>query len=285
MSIFDPFGFLSAYVVYLKILLQEVWRTTEGWTDEVNDEVFKKWTIWFKLLPNIENVKIPRWYSTQPGSTVQLHIFVDASELAYAAVAYFRVSSANEVQVSLVSAKVKVAPKQPLSIPRMELMAAVLGIRLANSICSIPNIQIESHFFWSDSYTVLCWLNADPRNYKQFVMHRIGEVLDSSKPSEWRYITKDNVTDDATKWKTNFVFDMESRWFKGPPFLKIDESDWPARKSKISNVSEELRSHLVMVHQEVIDSNLIDFHRFSSWKKLLQTVVKLYTFIHKLKMK
>lgn len=286
MSIFDPFGFLSSYVVYLKILLQEVWRTTKGWTDEVNDDVFDKWKKWIIILPNIENVKIPRWFSITSGSSVQLHIFVDASELAYASVAYFRIESPDGVKVSLVSAKVKVAPKQPLSIPRMELMAAVLGVRLANTICDISNIQIESRYFWSDSNTVLCWLNADPRNYKQFVMHRIGEVIEHSKPSEWRYIpTKENVADDATKWKSNFEFNMNNRWFKGPAFLKNNQSDWPKNKLNTSEEAKELKAHITMVHREVIDTNLIDFCRFSTWKRLLQTVITIYKFIHNLKMK
>ncbi|XP_075157543.1 uncharacterized protein LOC142230803 [Haematobia irritans] len=212
MSIFDPLGFLSAYVVFLKILLQEVWRTTDGWTDEVNDVVYNKWRRWLESLPDIENVKIPRWHSITPQSSVQLHVFVDASEQAYAAVAYYRVITQNKVTVSLVSAKVKVAPKQPLSIPRLELMAAVLGVRLANSICDVPNMKLEMRCFWSDSLTVLSWLNADPKKYKQFVMHRIGEVLENSKPFEWRYIpTKNNVADDATKWSNNYKFDMKHR--------------------------------------------------------------------------
>ena len=59
------------------------------------------------------------------------------------------------VRCSLVSAKAKVAPKQRLSIPRMELMAAVLGVCLANTVCSMHKITISKRVFWSDSNTVL----------------------------------------------------------------------------------------------------------------------------------
>ncbi|XP_075158172.1 uncharacterized protein LOC142231449 [Haematobia irritans] len=265
MTIEKVLGFLSAYVVFLKILLQEVWRTTDG---------------------DIENVKIPRWHSITPQSSVQLHVFVDASEQAYAAVAYYRVITQNKVTVSLVSAKVKVAPKQPLSIPRLELMAAVLGVRLAISICDVPNMKLEMRCFWSDSLTVLSWLNADPKKYKQFVMHRIGEVLENSKPFEWRYIpTKNNVADDATKWSNNYKFDMKHRWFRGPPFLYMDELSWPTKLHKFKNTSEELRPHVNLMHINVADNKIIEFERFSTWKRLTLTVVYVPKFIHKLKMK
>ena len=75
MSIFDPLGFLSPYVIHLKMLLQNIWKATEGWNTLVNDVHFEKWLFWLKLLPGIEQVKIPRWYIMQKGCSVQLHIF------------------------------------------------------------------------------------------------------------------------------------------------------------------------------------------------------------------
>ena len=133
MSIFDPLGFLSPYVIHLKMLLQNIWKATEGWNTLVNDVHFEKWLFWLKLLPGIEQVKIPRWYIMQKGCSVQLHIFVDAREYAYVAVGSFRINCNGDVKCSLIMFKAKVAPKQPLSTPRME-MAAVLGTRLAKII-------------------------------------------------------------------------------------------------------------------------------------------------------
>ena len=93
------------------------------------------------------------------------------------------------------------------------------------------------------------WLRADPGNYKQFVMFRVGEVLESIKISEWRYIpTKDNVADDTTKWKTNFEFNMESRWFRGPNFLLEIDNEWPENISNVAKPSIESRKHILMAH-------------------------------------
>ena len=83
-------------------------------------------------------VKIPRCYfpGYDPDSyrSLQLHVFVDASEQAFAACAYFRIMGREGLRCCLVASKTKVAPLKPLSIPRLELMAAVIGVRLRKTI-------------------------------------------------------------------------------------------------------------------------------------------------------
>ena len=59
-----------------------------------------------------------------------------------------------KVSLSFVTSKTKVAPLQTLSIPHLELMAAVLGKKLALSIAEILNIDREFIIFWTDSTSV-----------------------------------------------------------------------------------------------------------------------------------
>ena len=88
-------------------------------------------------------------------------------------------------------------------------------------------------------------------------MIRFGEVLESSKLTEWRHIsTKDNVADDATKWKTKFKFNMNDRWFTGPQFLLKNEQNWPQKLLQFSSlISEEIRPHLLMVHSNASNAS------------------------------
>ncbi|XP_068149503.1 uncharacterized protein [Drosophila tropicalis] len=111
--------------------------------------------------------------------TIELKILllVDASELAYTAVCYLRIRQVERTYLSFVASKAKVAPLSPLSIPRMELQAAVIGAKLSNRIQRNPSLSINSSCYWSDSKTVLKWLRMDPRKFQQFVMHRVGEIL------------------------------------------------------------------------------------------------------------
>ena len=74
----------------------------------------------------MHNIKIPRFISY---GSLSLHIFVDASHTAYAAAAFARVESVNNVNVTLLSARSRIAPKKATT-PRLKLMSATIGVRL-----------------------------------------------------------------------------------------------------------------------------------------------------------
>lgn len=88
-------------------------------------------------MPMIEEGRIPRHYSSKLSAnnkiSIELHTFVDASINAYCAVSYFRIQDEDGVECVLVGAKTKVAPQKPISTPRLELLATVLGSRLTAS--------------------------------------------------------------------------------------------------------------------------------------------------------
>lgn len=131
---------------------------------------------------------------------MQLHVFVDASDTAYAAVAYFRASCDSSAQCALASARTRVGPIKPISIPRMELEAAVLGTRLARAIVKEHSVDIVQQYFWTDSRVVLCWIKSD----QSFVAVRVGEILEKTDEKEWRWISsRENVADEATKLKSS----------------------------------------------------------------------------------
>lgn len=114
MMIFDPMGLIAHYLVFIKTLMQDVWRSGIQWDEQLKDLEYQKWLQWIDMLPLIENLHVPRCYlSAAPKELVrstQIHMFVDASEKAYAAVAYLRIESLSSVSTILVGAKTKVAP-------------------------------------------------------------------------------------------------------------------------------------------------------------------------------
>ncbi|XP_062534004.1 uncharacterized protein LOC134203041 [Armigeres subalbatus] len=226
-------------------------------------------------------MQIPRCYfkaaSAELDGTLQAHLFVDASEAAYSAVVYFRIVDAEgNPQCFLVTDKTKVAPIKYASIPRLELMAAVLGARLLSFVGENHTVPIHQRYCWSDSKTVLAWLCSDHRRYSQFVACRVGEVLSLSKENEWRWVpSRHNIADEATKWGKGPCFDEESRWIQGPEFLGLPEEHWPKPKTPINLTDEELRP-CQMYHE--ISSPLINFERFSNWNRLLRAVAYVYHF-------
>lgn len=92
MAVYDPLGLIAHYLMYLKVLLQEIWRAKTGWDDSIEERHLEKWLTWLRILPELESVKIPRCYFRHEAgidkATVELHTFVDASESGFAAVSY-----------------------------------------------------------------------------------------------------------------------------------------------------------------------------------------------------
>jgi len=199
MSIYDPLGFLALFTIRARIILQETWRTGIGWDDEIPPELQDKWQRWNSDLKNIDHFRLPRCYSSSFSTAdhTQLHIFVDASQQAFGTVAYLRIQKGDHITVSLIGGKAKVAPTKHLTIPRLELQAAVLGSRWESFIKTGHDVKIHQTIYWSDSTTVLSWIRTDGNKFKQFVANRIGEIQEESQISEWRWIsTKDNVADE-----------------------------------------------------------------------------------------
>ena len=272
MKIFDPLGILGFYIVYAKMILQDIWRSKVGWDDPIKSDEHDKWKAWLKCLPSISQVRLPRCYPLANCSqNLQLHVFVDASATAYAAVAYLRAEYGGKIQCSLLASKTRVSPLKPISIPRLELMAAILGLRLSKFVSEELSLKISSRTFWSDSKNVLFWINSDARKYQHFVAYRIGEILEESKISEWRWVpTRENVADEGTKWLKTPNFESNSRWFCGPQFLYEDETLWPKTDLYKNDSGIEILHHVEMKRKLEFSFKevCVDVQSFSQWEKL-----------------
>ncbi|XP_062714812.1 uncharacterized protein LOC109426713 [Aedes albopictus] len=273
MSLFDPCGFIAHYIVHGKILMQHIWRSGTDWDDGISLEVQGMWRNWILLLERLAEVKVPRCLfgetSSKEPATIQLHVFVDASELAYACCAYLRIVQAGVIRCCLVAAKTKVAPLKPLSIPRLELQACVIGCRLMETVCVTLDLTIEGRYLWTDSATALAWIKSDSRRYHPYVAFRVGEILNSSSVDEWFHVpSKQNVADDATKWGSGPNFSPNNRWFAGESFLYEPMTKWPKQTGLQWKTNEELRAAFHL-HQELPEST-IDVSKFSNWSRLLR---------------
>lgn len=272
MSIFDPFGFLANHVVASKVILQELWRHKVDWGSQIPDIIYDRWFKWYKELEKIKQIVVPRCYGLffcDPSAIVDLHIFVDASEVAFSAVAYWRISTTSMVDIAFVIGKTRCAPIKPLSIPRLELQAAVLGVRLCKMIKASHDIEPRDVTFWSDSKTVIKWIQSDSRIYKQFVSHRISEILENSEVNQWRWVpSSQNPADEATRIKSTLT---KSCWLNGPNFLKSNLEDWPKMPDDVSHhdCEGEMRSKFICT---LHDFTFIPFDKYSSYYKLLRVM-------------
>lgn len=228
-----------------------------------------QWNSWTKRLDHLKTEEIPRCYSKTLNKVVrrELHTFVDASDRAFAAVVYLRTITENTIDVAIVAAKARVAPTKVMSIPRLELQAAVLGTRLTDTVMKEIRLHTATTTYWSDSKTVIAWINSEHRKYKQFVALRVSEILDSTTTSQWRWVdTKNNPADEATKRVTK-----DSIWVNGPPFLLMTEEHWP-KPRQMEPTDEEAKIVCTIQTMEVPILDFIKENNFSSWIRLKRAV-------------
>ena len=278
-SIFDPIGFAAPYVIRGKMLLQEIWISGCDWDEPLETELQSKIRCWLNEMPLLDNLRLPRCLQfTQDVDFSTIQTFVDAPTEAYGAVLYIRhVLKNEEVITRFVTAKARVAPLKAISIPRLELTAAVLGLRLTEDVSKTLNIQMSDVTFWSDSMNVLWWVRNHSRNFKPFISNRIGEIQTNSKPEQWRYVpTELNPADYVTRGLTADELLNKDTWLNGPDFLQSSEDQWPENKVEKIQASEngerkiKNNRHVSLVASEgqnsthVSDSvNRLDVKRYS----------------------
>ncbi|XP_049542604.1 uncharacterized protein LOC125955513 [Anopheles darlingi] len=282
MTIYDPLGLIGNYLMGLKMILQDAWRSGRQWDDALDEELNDKWRSWVATLPALQEVSVPRCYRkiTPASASAQLHIFCDAGEGGMVAVAYFRFSTGHIIECALIGSKSKVTPLKPTSIPRLELQAAIIGTRYARHILGSQRINVSRRIFWTDSRNVICWLTSDHRRYTPFVAFRVGEILETTDAGEWRWLpTKLNVADEGTKWRDSVNLLPSSRWFRGPEFLWEKEEEWPATLTDLKEPQEEVRKTIAH-HSVKKEEPPIEFTRFSKWKRLLRATAYVSRFIN-----
>ena len=147
-------------------------------------------------------------------------MYTDASAEAYGAVVYSRCEyESGNVAVRLIASKSRVAPLKATSIPRLELMGAVLGQRLGLAISKVYEIDAYSVEYWTDSMNVLWWIHRPSRTFKPFVANRIGEIHSDSDPVQWRHVpTKENPADLLTRGLTVEELASKELWWEGAKF-------------------------------------------------------------------
>ena len=183
-GIFDPIGAGAAVLVKPKIALQELWQLGLGWDDEVPVEVKRKWMNLFEGMMALNNVHFPRCLTPHDaiGSPI-LVVFCDASRLAFGACAYIRWKLADgKFGARFVAAKSRVAPLKELTIPRLELQAAVIASRLGKTITEESRFNFERVRYLSDSRVVLAWIKGELTALSPFVdekgIYRVGGRVD-----------------------------------------------------------------------------------------------------------
>ena len=238
---FDPLGMLTPWLIWGKIIFQETWKQADSstWTTELTPTLQAEIQQWWEDALNIEEVALPRYAGALTEQSTIFCVFCDASQRAYCTAIY----AVTNGESRLLVAKGRLAPLKPsLTIPRLELMAAFIGVKLMNTVCETLDLHHPAVTYWSDSMDVICWIKSN-KPLRLFVKNRVSSILQFSRPGQWHHVSGlANPADLGTRGLSLSDLVSNCLWWKGPEFLlnlpTTLSPDWNAEDFELSDTAK-----------------------------------------------
>ena len=268
--IFDPLGLLSPLTIPARMLMQETWKLQLDWDSILPETIQEQWKKIARGLKGLSQISLPR-ETCREDRFYDLHVFCDASQKAYGAVAYV---TDGEQTPQLVMSKAKVAPVQQKTLPQLELTALYVGVRLQNYIReTMSDIQFRKVYVWSDSEVALCQIKNN-HSKKIYVRNRVASINEIGSHCIFGHVrTEQNPADLLTRGQSVANIKKAHHWFHGPAWLN-DKENWPVQKLQLS-----VQCPVVEV-EEPGQVPVLDGNKYSSLKKLLGVTNQIFRFIN-----
>ena len=234
-GVFDVLGLFCPAIIPARILFQETWKRSLSWDNPAPDDVKLRWEEWLADLPSLNLHAVPRRIvpdNDAPAQLWTLHGFSDASSVAYGVCIYLRsVSAGGRISSVLVTAKARVLPVKPVTIPKAELTGAHLLAKMLQRTASLLDIPLCRVYAWTDSEIVLHWLPKSPPLLNRFVANRVHAIQQLLPDVIWRHVrSADNPADLASRGIRGKDLITSALWWSGPSWLLLSQTDWPQSK-------------------------------------------------------
>ena len=214
-------------------------------------------------LKSLKNIKLNRCYKPAGFGKVvscSLHYFSDASERGYGQATYIRLLyKIGKIHCSLVMGKSRVAPMKYTSIPRLELAAAILSVKMAGIIKKELAIYHVSEYFWTDSQVFISYVRNTQRGFKTFVANRVQKIREYSYITQWNYVSsRMNPADRASRGLSGSNSNHLDLCFNGPQFLWKSEFQWPKEiainiDDNDPEIKTEIKTNALVMEVGVLD--------------------------------
>jgi hypothetical protein len=278
-QVFDPIGYLCPGVLHPKILLQNSWAQNLDWDKEWRQEESQMFRNWLEELPFLGKICIPRCvFGECQRELTQIHTFCDANRV------FARVKMGDEVVVQLLAAKSRLSPldkkrNKKVTIPRLELMGCLIGSRLATMVKESMKMDTLPVYFWSDSTTALAWIRRE-EGWGTFVGNRSREIKRSTRAEDWRHVPGNLNPADLPSRGCSPKDLLDSKWWEGPSWLKLNEDFWPKREDlpDEDEVTKEMKKTVTSLATGVKMSP-----RFSSFLKNVRVAAWIRRFLNNCK--
>ena len=279
-SCYDPYGVFVPLTIQMKILLRNLHGKEANltWDEPLSDEIKSKWVEVLIKIKEAENTTFRRCVKLNRKAVGKpiLIICTDGSEDAMCATAHIRWKFEDgSVHVLLWAAKSRVTPLVKLTIPRIEMSASVLGVRLSKAVQESSIWEFEEIVHIIDASCVLATLKNNTTALGEWWGNRIQECLNSTDISQWWHIrSKLNIADLGTRTNATVVdINEQSEWQNGPAWMYLPRKDWPITQEVTSQVPNDalVRRHIA-AHATVVEP-LIPYSKYTG--KSYQFIINL----------
>ena len=213
-----------------------------NWDEPIDDDTAQEWLKWRSNLMTLDVKSIARCLKPDNFGNVvycTLHHFSDACESGYGQSSYIRLLNQSvQVHCTLLIAKSRVTSLKFVSIPRLELTATTLSVKISKMLKNELDIHVDDEIFLTHSKVVLGYINSYARQFKVFVANRVQQIRDHTRPKQWHDVeSSSNPADDASQGLDSKKKDQIRRWIDGPSFLWNRKQCW-LEKSQLEEVSD-----------------------------------------------
>lgn len=222
---YDPLGFVSPVTIRFKVLFQELCEAKIDWDDVLPPELQHKWRSLVSSLQKGQPISIPGCYFDGLSMMVFsccLQGFCDASKTAYAAVVYLSIDMRDSHFTRFIACKTRVAPLKEQTIPRLELLSAVLLSKLMASVSQAldSELSLGQPNYFTDSKVALHWIKGQGKEWKLFVQNRVNQIRNLTAADQWQHCAGiENPADIPSRGMDPCKLSSCSLWLRGPPWL------------------------------------------------------------------
>lgn len=279
-SIYDPLGFISPVVLVAKRIFQDCCVDRDDWDSELSEDIVQRWELWLRDVLNLETLEIQRCVKPEGFdrvTTCEIHHFSDASITGYGQCSYLRlVNEDGQVHCALLMSKARVVPRKSITIPRLELSAAVVSVRISRLLRKELEFDDIVEWFWTDSNIVLGYISNESRRFHVFVSNRVQQILDYTAPEQWKYIdTNSNPADIASRGSSAKELVDNTMWLNGPSCIWTSVSFSPDGSKPELDQSDPEVKRVKTLNTKVDDSYCSILERldyFSDWQRARKAI-------------
>ena len=290
--VFDHLGLVLPFTVTARFLFQDIWRLGLNWDDDLPVDCQENFKRWLLGLNSLKEVSVPRQYLHISWSDIlaglELHAFGDASLKGYGACVYIRHTDSNgQFKSTLVRSCARVAPLERKTLPRLELLGALITSQLLQSVMKDLHLPPDTNYTcWSDSMVALGWIRSNPNRWKQWVANRVATIQSLTNPERWKHVAGvENPADLVTRGVTAEKLVESKLWWHGPSVLHksgdidvINDLSFPENDSLVEIERKVKVKDISLVCVE--NPQMFEMERWSTLNKVLRILAWVLRFIN-----